>query len=206
MAFLVSSSANCNYFVPYNSSEDFVLLPKRSLLRLPPLRIVSFLWELPARMWRGDSTIQWDDVVHVNLAPQQGEGAFLGMNAVPSNRVSLCALHVLPSINICECVLRKGIMVRLVGNFHLEEGPSCGDLHVALLITGSGPQLIAKATWDLFLDCNLTPIFQLSWYRLAALGTEIWQKPNYFISSWYSFPPGQNQRTSLHLLCGMVAG
>lgn len=159
---LAFSSTNCNYSVPYNALHDFLLLPTGSLLWLPPALIIALLWELPVRIWTVDSTIRWDDMVHMNRVSPNGEGAPLWLNFVTSHSVSLCALHVLWSTNICEWMLRKGIMVQLVGHFWLEGWPNCGDSHVAILIKDDGPRLTVNATRDLFLDCNLTQFFNFS--------------------------------------------
>lgn len=54
--------------------------------------------------------IWWDDMVYKYSVSPNGEGAPLWLNFVPSCSVSLCALHVIWSINTCEWMLRKGIM------------------------------------------------------------------------------------------------
>lgn len=144
------------------------------------------------------ASCQWG---HGQLILQYGGMTwFTSTLSPPMERVPcLCCPQILS-----EWMLRKGVTAQLVGHFWLEGWPRGGDLHLAVLIKDCGPWLTVNAPWDLFLDCNLTPIFQLSWYRLATQGILIRQKPNYFLSLWYLFPSSQSQRTVLHLICGVV--
>lgn len=152
-------SANCNDFVPYESLQKFLFLAsyQKSLLWLmQPLPPCGGSQE-GDRQWV--PCIWWDDVVHMHLVSPNEQGALLWLKFVPVYSVSLCAVCALWSISICGWVLRKGIMAQWVGNFWPDGGLGCGDRHMATVIKDCGPKAIVNAIQDLFLDCNLTPIF-----------------------------------------------